>query len=60
MSSIKYAAEILENPEDYFAEFEDDILTKQGSKIEQQKKCINAANNIKVGSKNVALTQQIT
>ena len=36
LTFTKNAAEILENPEDYFAEFEDDILTKQGSKIEQQ------------------------
>lgn len=58
LTFTKNAAEILENPEDYFAEFEDDILTKQGSKIEQQKKCINAANDIKVGSKNAVLAQQ--
>jgi hypothetical protein len=54
----KSALEILENPEKYFAEFEDDILTKQGSKIEQQKECINAANDIKEGSKNAATSQQ--
>jgi len=58
LTFTKNAAEILENPEEYFAEFEDDILTKQGSKIEQQKECVNAANDIKVGSKNVASTQQ--
>ncbi len=46
MSSIKYADEILENPEEYFAEFEDDILIKQGSKIEQQNDKKDGAMNI--------------
>ena len=32
MSSIKYTAEILENPEEYFAEFEDEIPSKDRSK----------------------------
>jgi hypothetical protein len=54
----KNAAEILDNPEAYFAEFEDDIPAKERSKIEQQKERIDAANDIKEGSKNVASTQQ--
>lgn len=58
LTFTKNAAKILENPEEYFAEFEDDILTKQGSKIEQQKERIDAANDIKEGSKNIASTQQ--
>jgi len=58
LTFTKNATEILENPEEYFAEFEDDIPAKERSKIEQQKECVNAANDIKVGSKNVASTQQ--